>query len=83
MKYVTSLCPLMFPEFICNTLRRYVCFVLQDATKAKQFLPFLQRSGKTTAIVEVRLLSLLQQCVIHTCDNHVIISIVLGGTSIM
>ena len=26
---------------------------IQDATKSKQFLPFLQRSGKTTAVVEV------------------------------
>ena len=29
--------------------------VLQDPAKAKQFFPFLQRAGKTVALVEVRM----------------------------
>ena len=29
---------------------------LQETAKAKQFLPFLQRAGKTVALVEVRAL---------------------------
>lgn len=37
----------------------YTCilhyFLWQDPTKAKRFLPFLQRAGKTVALVEVRI----------------------------
>ena len=40
---------------------------IQDATKSKQFLPFLQRSGKTTAVVEV----IINVIVIYYHISHV------------
>ena len=33
----------------------YFSSIYQDPAKAKQFFPFLQRAGKTVALVEVRL----------------------------
>lgn len=54
--------------FSCSANYGHIFAALQDPAKAKQFFPFLQRAGKTIALVEVRLVlhdhirSLCLQC---------------------
>ena len=54
-------------NFLCVLLGCFLLLLSQDATKAKQFLPFLQRSGKTTAVVEV---TNIVRCNYHGCNIY-------------